>query len=249
MRRGKCIRLLCPARISFVETISICGRFRTPQLIQRFDVPLFASSLLSRVISISVMEPDVHSESETDHDLIALIASGDEAAFSRFYDRHAALMFSCALAILRNAAEAEDLVQETCLRVWDKAVSFDRSRGTPIAWVMTMVRSRAIDRLRSSRSKRELIDRASEDASASTGTDDETAFLDVAMRETAVELRAAMADLSVEQRKVLELAYFRGLSQSEIAEHLGEPIGTIKARARRGMIHLRDRMKPFVETG
>lgn len=194
------------------------------------------------------MEPDVHSESEPDQDLIALISRGDESAFSRFYDRHAALMFSCALAILRNVAEAEDLVQETCLRVWDKAASFDRSRGTPIAWVMTMIRSRAIDRLRSTRSKRDLIERATKNAVASSDADD-TAFLDVSMREAALELRSAMSQLSLEQRTVLELAYFRGLSQSEIAEHLGEPIGTIKARARRGMIHLRDRMKAFVETG
>ena len=197
--------------------------------------------------TIAPMETGGHSDANVDCDLIALISRGDESAFSEFYDLHSPLMFSAAVAILRDSSEAEDLLQEIFVTIWEKASTYDRSRGTPLAWVMTMIRTRSIDRLRSRKSKQSTIERAFEELKPAPPDGEDAAFLNVAVREMAFGLRTAMANLSSEQRTVLELAYFNGLSQSEIAETLSEPIGTIKARARRGMIQLRDQLRPFID--
>jgi RNA polymerase sigma-70 factor (ECF subfamily) len=160
------------------------------------------------------------------------LAAGDRSALAELYDRYAALVNGLALRILRNATEAEDVVQEVFLQAWRSAERYDASRGTPEAWLCTMARSRALDRLRRRASRREEAQDAAPMASLVPRTDE------------ALAVRKALEGLSAEQRRALELAYYDGLTQSEIAEALGEPLGTIKTRIRTAMIRLREALGP-----
>ncbi len=164
--------------------------------------------------------------------LLRLVAAGDPRALGDFYDRYSALVNGLALRILRNGAEAEDVVQEVFLQVWHQAQRFDAARGSVAGWLCAIARSRALDKLRRRTSRREECeDRAP--ASAVVPTNDE-----------ALAVRKALDSLSPEQRVALELAYYEGLSQSEIAEHLGEPLGTVKTRIRTAMMRLRAILAP-----
>ncbi len=159
--------------------------------------------------------------------LIQQIARGNREAFGRFYDRYAPLVFAFAVRLLRVRAEAEDLLQEVFLQIWRQAGSYSQERGSPEAWILTITRSRGIDKLRSIRRR----DRSSETSGkVENGARESEAKLTV---------RDALAGLPEAQRTVLELAYFNGLTQSEIAAHLGEPLGTVKTRMRAGIERLR----------
>jgi RNA polymerase sigma-70 factor (ECF subfamily) len=168
--------------------------------------------------------------------LLGDIVRGDRDAFARFYDLHATLVHTFALRLLRERGEAEEVVQDVFLQVWRQAETYRSDRGTPEAWLITMTRSRAIDKLRSRRRRDEMVrlvenpDRLPEPAVP------EGASGRVEARAT---LGGALADLPGAQRDVLELAYFDGLTQSEIARRLGEPLGTVKTRMRSGLERLR----------
>lgn len=168
--------------------------------------------------------------------LISRIAKQDREAFSRFYDFYSSLSFTFALRILRNRAEAEDLLQEVFMQIWHKAADYNPKRGKPEAWVITITKSRAIDKLRSRRRKE------------SKGTVLEEQFLTHSRMaedkqgveaEVKLTMQGAMAELSDAQREALELVYFEGLTQSEIAQKLELPIGTVKTRIRDGLKRLR----------
>lgn len=168
--------------------------------------------------------------------LLQQIAGGDRDAFRRFYDRYATLVFTFSLRLLGSQADAEDLVQEIFLQIWRQAQAYSPERGTPEAWLITITRSRAIDKLRSIR-RREM----------NILTPDEPSRIEsVSLVERPTQ--ASEAKLTVEgvlsrlpeaQRLVLELAYFDGLTQTEIAARLGEPLGTVKTRIRAGLERLR----------
>jgi RNA polymerase sigma-70 factor (ECF subfamily) len=168
--------------------------------------------------------------------LIGEIARGDRDAFARFYDLHAALVHTFALRILRERGEAEEVVQDVFLQVWRQAEGYSTERGTPEAWLITLARSRGIDKLRSRRRRDEMVrpaenpDRLRELAVAESAA---------GPAEARATLGGALADLPAAQRSVLELAYFDGLTQSEIAARLGEPLGTVKTRMRSGLERLR----------
>lgn len=164
------------------------------------------------------------------------MARGDEEALAAIYDRYRLILFGLLLRILHSRAEAEDCLQEVCLQVWRKAADFDEARGRPFTWLVTLARSRAIDRLRASGTR----DRVAQDAARATVEETSDAVTDAIRSERSRVVRRALNLLPEEQRRVLELAYFDGLTQSEIAAHLNQPLGTVKTRTRSGMIKLRE---------
>ena len=173
-----------------------------------------------------------------DASVVKRIAEGDESALATLYDRWSPVVYSLVAHLLKDADGAEDVVEETFWQVWQRAASYDASRGTVRTWILTIGRSRGLDRLRSRKRSREdgstdlsLI----RDPGADPSQDAEGA-------ERSRLVYDALAQLPEDQRRALELAYFRGLSQSEIAEYLSEPLGTIKTRMRLGMQKLRDKL-------
>ena len=172
-------------------------------------------------------------------DLIREIARGDREAFQRFYDRYATLVFTFALRILRVRSEAEELLQEVFLQVWHKAGDYDPKRGSPEAWIITITRSRGINKLRDIRRRERGVVPLEAPSMHSEGKVQNGS----SASEASVMVKGVLAQLSEAQRRVLELAYFDGLTQSEIAVRLGEPLGTIKTRIRDGLERLRGLMR------
>jgi RNA polymerase sigma-70 factor (ECF subfamily) len=172
----------------------------------------------------------------SDVELLRGVAGGDEAALGQLYDRYRLILFGLLLRILHSRAESEDCLQEVFIQVWRQANGFDEARGRPFTWLVTMARSRAIDRLRALASR----DRTAQDAARSVVEETSDAVTDAIRSEQSAVVRGALDALPEEQRRVLELAYFEGLTQSEIAARLGQPLGTIKTRTRSGMTKLRE---------
>jgi RNA polymerase sigma-70 factor, ECF subfamily len=164
--------------------------------------------------------------------LVERLAAGEREALAAFFDRYAGRVHALAMRILSDADEAEDVVQEVFVQVWRDAARFDAQRGTPQAWVCTIARSRALDRLRRRTARREDPPESAPGASTASSTADEIA------------VRQALGELPEEQREALELAYYEGLTQSEIALRLAAPLGTIKTRMRSGLLRLRSRLGP-----
>ncbi len=172
----------------------------------------------------------------TDVQILQAVAGGDEQALGQIYDRYRVILFGLLVRILSSREEAEDVLQDVFLQVWRRAGDFDESRGRPFTWLVTLARSRAIDRLRS---------RAARDRLAAASTPDELAEVsdaasDAFRSEQRTLVSNALAQLPEEQKKPLMLAYFDGLTQSEIADKLGAPLGTVKTRMRSGMSKLRE---------
>jgi RNA polymerase sigma-70 factor (ECF subfamily) len=171
--------------------------------------------------------------------LIQEVASGNREAFSRFYDRYAPLVFTFAVRILRVRSEAEDLLQEVFLQIWREAGNYRPDRGSPEAWISTITRSRAIDKLRSLRRKEQGLVSLQDRHGSERGGEVDSA---TAESEAKLTVHGALGKLPAAQRIVLELAYFDGLTQSEIASRLREPLGTVKTRMRAGLAQLREHL-------
>ena len=183
--------------------------------------------------------------SPDDAALVRRIADGDETALAAFYDRWVQPVYSLVVAILKDADEAEDVVEEAFWQVWQHAASYDASRGTVRTWLLTIGRSRALDRLRSRNRLRE--DAADDIADLRDPAPDP--LLDAEGTERREMVKRALAMLPDDQRIALELAYFRGMSQSEIGDFLEEPLGTIKTRMRLGLQKLRSALVVLAEGG
>lgn len=187
-----------------------------------------------------------------DAELVTRVAQGDEGALGQLYDRFGAVLYAVALRVVGQRADAEEIVMEAFAQAWREAGRFDTGRGSVAAWLTVMARSRALDRVRSQSRRERITDTAAreEPASApamSAGFPPPEASLLDAERGRAVG--AALAALSPPQRQAIELAYYEGLSQSEIAARLGEPLGTIKTRVRLGMQKLREALRPYYFEG
>jgi RNA polymerase sigma-70 factor (ECF subfamily) len=174
---------------------------------------------------------DVH-----DIALLKAIVAKDEAALAKLYDRYRVILFGLLMRILNNREEAEDVLQEVFLQVWRRAADFDENRGRPFTWLVTLTRSRGIDRLRTlAVRERVAIAGAKEESEAVSD-----AASDAFRSEQRGLVTDALDQLPDEQKRPLMLAYFDGLTQSEIAARLGAPLGTVKTRMRTGMMKLRE---------
>lgn len=177
-------------------------------------------------------------------DLIRRIGAGDQRGFSAFYDRFSGLIYSTALRVLSDPEDAEDVAQEVFFLLWEKAPMYDPSRGKPLTWVITMTRNRAIDRLRSQMRRARLMEGVREESEKQGEAGERPSRLHLECTEENEMLRSAVMKLNEEQREAIEMAYFKGLTQQEIAVKLDEPLGTVKARIRRGIVRLRKLMGP-----
>lgn len=176
--------------------------------------------------------------------LLPAVARGDLAAFEELYDRHSGVLYGLLVRILSSAEDAQETLQETFIKAWANASAFDPSRGSEIAWLISIARSRGIDRLRSRRVRGDRENDAAREISIRTGSVEIAKGADDAIAsQQRVAVRSALEELPEAQRVALELAYFDGLSQSEIAARTGEPLGTIKTRMQLGMKKLRERLQ------
>ncbi len=181
--------------------------------------------------AVDVAEDEIR---DTDAQLMWRLRSGDEGALGQLYDRHASLAFGLALRMVRDRAAAEEVVQDTFLTLWRQAAHYAPDRASCRSWICTIVRSRAIDRLRRSASKEARDAQLADDLA---GLCDTWQLADESLRAQAVH--RAVDGLPQEQRQVLELAYYLGLSQTEISERTGAPLGTVKGRTRLALQRLR----------
>jgi len=177
--------------------------------------------------------------------LVQRIAQRDRQAFSQLYDRYASVLYGTALRIVNDPDEASDILRAVFLQIWNQPGAYDPWLGRPFHWALTLTRNLAIDRLRSlKRHYRFLEEETGErDRSASEWAAGPSEFID---RKKVASIRAAVRTLPLEQRQAMEMTFLGGLTQNEIAETLNQPLGTIKARIRRGMLELRDGLKGAV---
>ena len=166
----------------------------------------------------------------SDVELLAAIARKDETALAELYDRYRVILFGLLIRILTSREEAEDVLQEVFLQVWRRAGDFDEKRGRPFTWLVNLARSRGIDRLRSLAAKERVALAGAREPSEQVSD----AVADALASEQRTLVTKALAQLPEEQKSPLILAYFDGLTQSEIAAKLGAPLGTVKTRMRAG---------------
>jgi len=184
---------------------------------------------------------------EADRALVARIERRDADALGKLYDRYAARLNGLAARILGDTGDAEEVLQEVFLYVWRAASTFDASRGSVIAWLLVATRSRAIDRLRARGAAGRGNLRPLEESPEAASPDDVEAGLEG--RQWQIVCRKAIAELPDDQRRALELAYFEGLTQQEIAERTRAPLGTVKTRVRLGLMKLRELIRPYLVEG
>jgi RNA polymerase sigma-70 factor, ECF subfamily len=188
------------------------------------------------------VEPNRSQASEVK--LLHDIARGDEGALARLYDQYRVILFGLLMRILNNREEAEDVLQDVFLQVWRRAHDFDETRGKPFTWLVTLARSRGIDRLRQLAARQRLATSVAQDQ-PEEASDALSATFKSEQRQTVTR---ALAELPEDQRKALMLAYYDGLTQSEIASKLNAPLGTIKTRMRAGLMKLRGIMMGQAES-
>ena len=182
-----------------------------------------------------------------DDALVEAMSRGDQAAAAALYDRHGGMLFGIALRILRERSDAESVVLEALMQAWRHAESYDAARATVAGWLVTLVRTRALDLLRSRGRQERLVD-AAQRADVHQSSIVETPAIEERLDESsrAVVVNRALKSLPDVQRNAIELAFYEGLTHSEIAERLGQPLGTIKTRIRLGMTKLRDVLSMLV---
>jgi RNA polymerase sigma-70 factor (ECF subfamily) len=186
-------------------------------------------------------------QKKADQQLVVRIANGDPAAFSLLYDRLSGPLYSLALKMLGDAAEAEDALQDVCLQIWRRAATYDSAQSSVFSWAVLFTRSRVIDRLRSRGRRMRVVTASVDDENNNIEVVEasiaESAADTVNKNEEATRVRSVLATLPTDQREAIEMAFFSELTHHEIATRLNQPLGTVKARIRRGLLQLRDRLR------
>jgi len=179
-----------------------------------------------------------------DREMIERIGRGDQSAFSALYDRLSRPLYSLALRMLGDAGDAQDALQDVFLQIWSRAATYNPEQSTVFSWTVLLTRSRVIDRLRARKRRLRVVDSATgdEDADVADASTTESAADTADKNDEAARVRSVLNNLPSEQREAIELAFFGHLTHHEIAARLGEPLGTIKARIRRGLLKLRERL-------
>lgn len=181
--------------------------------------------------------------------LLQCIAIRDEGALAELYDRHSRLVYSVIMRILRNPAESEEVLQETFMRVWSRADTYNVMLGSPAGWLARIARNRAIDRLRARRARGEI----SVDPDGTAGTQRPVEPMTRETPETALQgdttagaVRTALASLTPAQRELIEAAFFEGYTHSELSTKFGVPLGTVKTRIRTGLMTMRGHLEQVI---
>ena len=203
------------------------------------------NELKSGLARVDVLSSDPEYRQLGDDELMRRLFYRDRRAFEAIFDRYGDLVYSMALRVLRDPHLAEDISQEIFVRLWSKPGSYVAERGRFLTWLISVTRNRAVDEVRS-RGRRQRYETASpeeQERELPAGNANDPA-LNAQLAEEARSARAALAGLPGEQRQVIELAYFGGLTQQEISQRLGQPLGTVKTRIRLGMQKLRAALAP-----
>ena len=190
------------------------------------------------------MNPPGANQDEIDPAVIRRVAQGDSVAFARVYDAFSGILYSLALRILERPEDTEELLQEVFLKIWRDAEDYDPRRGAPLAWAITITRHKAIDKIRSTTRRLRLYEAAEAEAKNSSLPLAQPAS-DAASSENAQAVRESLGRLAPEVRESIELAFFGGLSHSQIAARLSLPLTTVKSRIRRAMMQLRQSLRHY----
>lgn len=183
-------------------------------------------------------------QQQSDQEMLAQIVKGDQRAFGQLYDRLSKPVYSLAVRMLGDSSEAQDALQEVFLQIWRRARSYDPEQSSVFSWAVLMTRSRVIDRLRGRDRRLRVIvastDDEQTDAEGASASQEQNAADTASRNEEAMRARSSLKRLPAEQRQAIELAFFNDLTHQEIATQLGQPLGTIKARIRRGLLKLKE---------
>ena len=178
-------------------------------------------------------------------DLLRRVATGEHEALGEMYDQLAGVLFSTAIHILGDKREAEEVVQDVFVQIWTKAGTFDMRLGTPFHWAIGITRNRCIDFIRSRQRRSRLLDEAIEEADSTVENPGPHSHGKPDSEELAA-VRNAVQELPEEQKQAISMSFFGGMTHLEIADALKEPLGTVKARIRRGMLKLRETLEDYV---
>jgi RNA polymerase sigma-70 factor (ECF subfamily) len=190
-----------------------------------------------------LVDPASLEEVQIDSSMLQAIGQRDVVAFQQFYKKFSGLLYTTIHRVLNDHQDTEDVMQEVLVQIWQKAHLYEPSKGKPLTWVTTLARNRAIDRIRSKQRRARLNDDFEQESrSVQPEFDEDTSDLLIS-KESDEAVQSAVMDLTPEQREAIQLAYFNGLTQSEIATRLNEPLGTVKARIRRGVQRLEQTVK------
>ena len=187
---------------------------------------------------LAVFTPADSSEVSRDAALVRRLLQRDVSAFEELYDRHSRLVYALVLRILQQATTAEEIVQDVFLQLWRNASQYDRSRGPFAPWLLTLARNRALDQLRLKSERQRRREEQAEELPSVVAIPDFEGALDEKRR--AVRVREVMSSLNPQQKRAIELAYFEGLTHTEIANALNEPLGTVKSWIRNGLLRLKE---------
>jgi RNA polymerase sigma-70 factor (ECF subfamily) len=195
---------------------------------------------------LAALTPTGQREVSLDATLLSRLLQRDVSAFEQLYERHARLVYGLVLRILNHASTSEEVVQDVFLQLWRNAKHYDASRGPFVPWLLTMARNRALDHLRLKSERQRRLEDPTEDLPAIFAAPDYEHALDEKRR--AERVRVLMASLTPQQKRAIELAYFEGMSHSEIAAALREPLGTVKSWIRTGLLRLKEGLQEQART-